>query len=176
MSSVLNSLTRLSAQSAGRLGAVTTLYFFLTTMLAVVEGIILVKIINPGSYAGPPARGPPASCPATPVDSILDLVRNLFPKNIVQATFQTTKTCLSYTVLNASQNITEEMMDVGMQNGMNILGLVCLAILFGIVISSLGEEGKPLADFFYALEAATMKLVTWVIWYVSSSALSKLHN
>ena len=54
---------------------------------------------------------------------------------------------------------------------MNILGLVVVAVGFGIVISSMKEEGKPLADFFNALEAATMKLIIVVIWYVKFTTI-----
>jgi len=57
-----------------------------------------------------------------------------------------------------------EHMTVINENGMNILGLVVIALAFGIVISMLGAEGRPLADFFSSLEQATMKLVAAVIW------------
>ena len=51
-------------------------------------------------------------------------------------------------------------------DGMNILGLVVFSIFFGAVISTMGPEGKPLADFFESLHQATMKITMLVIWYL----------
>ncbi len=50
VSSLVNSLARLNARTAGRLGYLCGLYFLLTTLLAVVEGIILVLAIKPGKF------------------------------------------------------------------------------------------------------------------------------
>jgi Na+/H+-dicarboxylate symporter len=50
--------------------------------------------------------------------------------------------------------------------GMNILGLVVFALVFGYFISILGPDGKPLADVFASLEKVIMKMVTMVIWLV----------
>ena len=48
--------------------------------------------------------------------------------------------------------------------GMNILGIVVFSIFFGAVISTMGPDGKPLADFFESLHQATMKITMLVIW------------
>ncbi len=105
-------------------------------------------------------------------------LRNLFPANLVEAAFQSSKTCIyeknmtkvpnttispDWVLLNGT-NYTEETIDVHTAPGMNILGLVMFSVAFGLVISIMKEDGKPLADFFQALEGATMKLVIVVIW------------
>lgn len=49
--------------------------------------------------------------------------------------------------------------------GMNILGLVVFAIVFGVALRKLGEEGEILIKFFNSFNEATMVLVTWIMWY-----------
>ncbi len=51
-------------------------------------------------------------------------------------------------------------------NGMNIMGLVLFSVSLGIVISVMGEEGRPLKQFFKSLEGASMRLISLVIWFV----------
>ena len=64
VSSLLNSLTRRNAQTAGRLGYLTLAYFAATTFVAVVEGIVLAELIRPGAYSESSGGQAPASCPA----------------------------------------------------------------------------------------------------------------
>ena len=47
---------------------------------------------------------------------------------------------------------------------MNVLGLVVFSVALGIVLSLMGEKGKPLYDVMYTLAEASMKLVVIVIW------------
>ncbi|KAI2657800.1 Neutral amino acid transporter A [Labeo rohita] len=51
-------------------------------------------------------------------------------------------------------------------DGMNILGLVLFAMVFGVALRKLGEEGEELIRFFNAFNEATMVLVSWIMWYV----------
>lgn len=78
VSSIISSLAQLNTQTAGRLGAFTMIYYTATTILAVIEGIILVQIIRPGRWSEgyQPAdleKEPP--CLSTAADTILDLIR-----------------------------------------------------------------------------------------------------
>lgn len=48
--------------------------------------------------------------------------------------------------------------------GMNILGLVVFAIVFGVALRKLGPEGELLIRFFNSFNDATMVLVSWIMW------------
>lgn len=48
--------------------------------------------------------------------------------------------------------------------GTNTLGLVVFGIVLGITLGKMGEQGKPLLDFFNALSDAMMIITNWVIW------------
>lgn len=66
-------------------------YYMSTTVIAAVLGVILVLGIHPGN---PKLRGDNSSSTSTKnqevssLDAFLDLIRNLFPENLVQACFQ----------------------------------------------------------------------------------------
>lgn len=49
---------------------------------------------------------------------------------------------------------------------MNILGLVLFAMVFGVALRKLGDEGEELIRFFNAFNEATMVLVSWIMWWV----------
>ena len=70
--------------------------------------------------------------------------------------------------LNGSQELTqEEMVPVsGSVNGVNALGMVVFSICFGLIIGSMGEQGRPLRDFFDCLNEAIMRLVAIIMWWV----------
>lgn len=53
-------------------------------------------------------------------------------------------------------------------DGMNILGLVLFAMVFGVALKKLGNEGEELIRFFNAFNEATMVLVSWIMWWVES--------
>ena len=48
--------------------------------------------------------------------------------------------------------------------GMNILGLTAFSIVLGIVLGRLREKGKPLVEFFSALNEAIMQIVLIIMW------------
>lgn len=66
-------------------------YYMSTTVIAAILGVILVLGIHPGN---PKLRGQSTTASApknqevSSLDAFLDLIRNLFPENLVQACFQ----------------------------------------------------------------------------------------
>nr|XP_013002381.2 neutral amino acid transporter B(0) [Cavia porcellus] len=88
--------------------------------------------------------------------------RNIFPSNLVSAAFK------SYTTVYQHRPFNHTMVKVplGMEvDGMNILGLVVFAIVFGVALRKLGPEGELLIQFFNSFNDATMVLVSWIMWY-----------
>ena len=47
---------------------------------------------------------------------------------------------------------------------MNIIGLTVFSIVLGIVLGRLREKGKPLVEFFSALNQAIMVIVAVIMW------------
>lgn len=93
VSSLIVGVSSLDAGSSGRMGLRTILYYFITTFMAIIIGIIVVLSIHPGDpvlkddlMVGTKGNR------VTSLDAFLDLIRNIFPDNIAQAMFQHVKT------------------------------------------------------------------------------------
>ncbi|XP_070620587.1 neutral amino acid transporter B(0) [Erythrolamprus reginae] len=162
----------------GRLGGWAMLFFLLTTLLASALGVALAFAIQPGAGAANPSLDKYGAAQGLQakqvVDSFLDLVRNIFPSNLVTAAFRSYSTGYiekkndTEAMVNETQSMNETVLKtpVGEEvEGMNILGLVVFAIVFGIALRKLGPEGENLIKFFNSFNEATMILVSWIMWY-----------
>uniref|UniRef100_A0A8D0GEM5 Amino acid transporter n=1 Tax=Sphenodon punctatus TaxID=8508 RepID=A0A8D0GEM5_SPHPU len=160
--SLVSGAASLDPAALGRLGGWAMLFFLLTTLAASALGVALAFIVKPGDGAAPPkllgeAGGAGGLPPAKDVaDSFLDLVRNIFPSNLCFVPSQA--------LLLLPLSCHRDYIPRGVE-GMNILGLVVFAIVFGIALRKLGAEGEILIKFFNSFNEATMVLVTWIMWY-----------
>ena len=85
VSSLIVGLAELDQRACGRLGRRAVLYYMSTTLIAVILGIVLVVSINPGSSARNNDPEEEQKKEVRAVDSFLDLIRNMFPENLIQA-------------------------------------------------------------------------------------------
>lgn len=172
-SSMIAGLAQLDAKKSGKMGSRALLYYFGTTMLAAVVGIVMVVSIHPGDpsiketiQGGPLSH---AGKTVSTVDALLDLIRNMFPENIIQACFQQTESYyVEEEIGNSSlqENITTiRRHKLRFKDGMNVLGLIVFCIAFGIIIGQLEEKGKLMVDFFVVLNEIVMRLVFIIMWY-----------
>ncbi|XP_037642299.1 solute carrier family 1 member 7a [Sebastes umbrosus] len=92
VSSLMSGLAALDAKCSSRLGIMTISYYLWTTFVAVVVGIVMVYIIHPGGAAQKEDSGESKKPMTSSADALLDLIRNMFPANLVQATFQQYRT------------------------------------------------------------------------------------
>lgn len=82
-------LSGLDAKASGRLGTRAMVYYMSTTIIAAVLGVILVLAIHPGNPKLKKQLGQgKKNDEVSSLDAFLDLIRNLFPENLVQACFQ----------------------------------------------------------------------------------------
>ncbi|XP_070771726.1 neutral amino acid transporter A isoform X2 [Enoplosus armatus] len=149
--SLISGAASLDTRSLGKLGGIAVAYFLVTTLIASGIGVALAFIIKPGVGAGALNTNnlglESVSTNKETADSFLDLARNLFPANLVAAAFRS--------------------VPIGTEtDGMNILGLVLFAMVFGVALRKLGDEGEELIRFFNAFNEATMVLVSWIMWYI----------
>uniref|UniRef100_A0A3Q3B4W7 Amino acid transporter n=1 Tax=Kryptolebias marmoratus TaxID=37003 RepID=A0A3Q3B4W7_KRYMA len=160
--SLISGAASLDTRSLGKLGGIAVAYFLVTTLIASGIGVALAFIIKPGVGAGALNTNSlgleSVSNNKETTDSFLDLARNLFPANLVAAAFR------SVSVITSPHRA---VVPVGTEtDGMNILGLVLFAMVFGVALRKLGEEGEELIRFFNAFNEATMVLVSWIMWYI----------
>uniref|UniRef100_A0A8C7CCF6 Amino acid transporter n=1 Tax=Oncorhynchus kisutch TaxID=8019 RepID=A0A8C7CCF6_ONCKI len=182
VSSLITGIAALDSRASGKMGMRAVVYYMTTTVIAVFIGIVMVLIIHPGKGSKDEFKNQQKIEQVSPADAFLDLIRNMFPPNIVQACTQQFKTQYgkrvvhvkmtvndTLFVLNGTQGqhiMREEVIPIpGQVNGVNALGLVVFSICFGLIIGSMKEQGKPLKDFFVCLNEAIMRLVAIIMWY-----------
>ncbi|KAI1884692.1 hypothetical protein AGOR_G00229030 [Albula goreensis] len=169
ISSLITGLAGLDARSSGRMGTRAMVYYMSTTVIAAVLGVILVLGIHPGN---PKLKTQVSSAQknqeVSSLDAFLDLIRNLFPENLVQACFQQVQTVLkkvSVPVQNQTEPILVNKKKLEFKWGMNVLGLIGFFITFGICMGKMGEKAKLMSEFFNILNEIIMKMVSMIMWY-----------
>ena len=121
-------------QNLGRLGFKTMLYYLSTTFLAVVTGLFMVNLIQPGNGAFESLLLDPIdSLPSTDI-SWVSVFTDIVPENIFTA-------------------VVEEKM----------MGLIFFSIIFGAALTALGNTSKPITLLIKALNDIMLKLTEWVL-------------
>ncbi|CAM4668814.1 excitatory amino acid transporter 1 isoform X1 [Lepidochelys kempii] len=189
ISSLVTGTAALDSKASGKMGMRAIVYYMSTTIIAVIIGIIIVVIIHPGKGTKENMHREGKIMQVTAADAFLDLIRNMFPPNLVEACFKQFKTnydkrifrvaippnetsVVASVINNVSEametltRMKEEVIPVpGAVNGVNALGLVVFSISFGLVIGNMKEQGQPLRHFFDSLNEAIMRLVALIMWY-----------
>jgi len=119
----------------GRLGGVTVTYYLATSGMAIVLGMTLVNLIQPGVGADITAAVAPSGVEAAVNTGWEDLVRGFFSPNLFAS---------------AAQG--------------DLLPLVIFSLAFGAVLTTVGENGILVLRFFEGVFGAIMKLVHLVMW------------
>ncbi|XP_062869699.1 solute carrier family 1 member 3b isoform X1 [Trichomycterus rosablanca] len=181
VSSLITGMAALDSRASGKMGMRAVIYYMTTTFIAVFIGIIMVLIIHPGKGSKDEFTQQRKIEQVSPADAFLDLIRNMFPPNLVQACTQQFKTNyvkrivhIKVTVNESLFNMTNETQEIareeiipisGTTSGVNALGLVMFSLCFGLIIGNMKEEGQALRKFFDSLNEAIMRLVAIIMWY-----------
>nr|XP_039267867.1 excitatory amino acid transporter 3-like [Styela clava] len=193
--SLITGVATLEGRASGKLGLRTIIYYMGTTLLAVILGIVLVVSINPGRYGRNSVSSGSNDLQVEPVDAILDLIRNAFPENLVEACFSkiksvrvpimvdrnvtmiyqinstaipggaTTVPVKTNTMVVEKEVVGDYKLIIESKSGVNVLGLIVFCLTFGLIIGKMENEGKILVDFFVAFNEAIMRIVYIIIWY-----------
>lgn len=127
----------------GRTTAKTVLYYLVTTGISVTIGIILVNIIRPGTGLELWDAVVPEVVEAAKGQTLIDVLIGLVPTNVISAA----------------------------ANG-DVLPLIVFSLLFGAVLTAIGEKGKPVLAVFEGINLAVMKIVHLIIYFAPIGVLS----
>jgi len=126
----------------GPLGIRTVIFFMTTTGLAVLLGLILVILIHPGvpmetsqMEASPHMIDRVQDKPETLWDLFKNILTNLVPKNLFAAMAET-----------------------------QILPLIVFSLVFGGVLTTIGDKGLPVIRVFEGINEAMMAIVHLLMW------------
>ncbi|XP_061780441.1 excitatory amino acid transporter 5-like isoform X2 [Nerophis lumbriciformis] len=194
-SSLMSGLSAMDTKASGRLGVLTVTYYLWTTFIAVIVGIVLVLIIHPGTGADKDGHHAHSGPVMTSADALLDLIRNMIPSNLIEATFQQYRTDLIPIVQSANTkesqaNYVYVMPDYhnprlghpvfleitpapdvkykmvpSTSKGMNVLGIVIFSATMGLLLGKMGERGAPLVNVCQCINECVMKIINAAMWY-----------
>jgi proton glutamate symport protein len=137
-----------SGGNLGRLGGKTVLFYGLTTLLAILIGLVLVNIVQPGIVNGEPARELLA------LEESTRAVAESVGATAGTGASQLARLFLSMVPPNIFQAAAEGQM----------LGLIFFSIVFGYFMTRVGhDQGDVMYRFWDAMFAVIMKITTWVM-------------
>jgi Na+/H+-dicarboxylate symporter len=142
----------------GRTGRRTVIYYLVTTGISVIIGLILVNIIRPGfGFEALQAPDP------TLLDRLADKGMGQVPDNIFLAALY-----LIRVVLRALIDILITMVPPNLIKAMSetqVLPLILFSLVFGGILSTLGDIGKPVLIFFNGVNEVIMKMVHLIMLF-----------
>ena len=132
---VISGVTSLGdIRKLGKVGGITLLYYASTTACAVLIGLIVVNVIQPGDGINYQTETISESISNRDNINLTELVRSLISPNIISAASNT-----------------------------QLLPIIVFCLLFGAALTTLGKNKTTIISFFDALNEAMMKLVIWIM-------------
>lgn len=178
ISSLITGLAQLDPKSSGKMGTRAIAFYVGSTLVSTTTGCIFALIMRPGRQKLTGAAKPPSidRKPISTADAMFDIIRNMFPDNIVQACTKQISTSYKNITVNVTvfNNITklneiveqeQEIAQLNYIEGTNVMGLVVFCTIFGIFISQYKHEAQVMYDFFYVMNELIMKIVALIMWY-----------
>lgn len=120
----------------GRIGIRTLAYYAATTAIAVLIGMVVVSVIRPGAGVATAASTVPEHVQAKTAVGWESIILSFVSENIFKSLAE-----------------------------MEMLPIIVFALVFGGVLTTLGEKGRPVLAFFDGLNEAMMKMVRMIMWF-----------
>ncbi|EFO92604.1 hypothetical protein CRE_26016 [Caenorhabditis remanei] len=171
-SSLISSLGQMDASKSGKMSLIAVSYYLTTVIIACFIAMIVAFLFHPGNPELKKQNDTIVRDEShlSALDSLLDLVRNMFPQNIVEATMYRSQTAFVVVRKKIIKNGTtaEPVLlrkTIKLTQGTNILGLIVFCTGFGIIISKLGGKVKVIVEFFIVLDKVVMKFISVLMWF-----------
>ena len=119
----------------GRVGGISLAYYAATTITAVLIGLLMVNIIQPGAGLNFEAPEMVESVAAKQDVGVVDILLSLVTPNLIASAAET-----------------------------QLLPLILFSILFSGALTTLGRTGLHVIEFFNGINEAMMELVTWLMY------------
>lgn len=178
ISSLITGLAQLDPKSSGKMGSLAIIFYISSTAVATSTGVLFALIMRPGRQKLTGAAKPDRINrePISTTDAIMDIIRNAFPDNIVQACSQQIATSYKRRMKNVLvanntlgepiyEQIEEVITELKYVSGTNVMGLVVFCTIFGIFISMYKHQSQVMYDFFFVMNELIMKIVAFIMWY-----------
>ena len=136
VAAVITGITSLGdVRKLGKLGGFTVLYYLSTTAIAVLVGLVIVNIIQPGIGITELSDIIPDKVLGKEKTGIEDIVDSLIKPNLVAAAAES-----------------------------QLLPIILFCLAFATALTTIGDKGKTVIHFFEGLNDVMMKLVIWIMY------------
>jgi len=137
VAAVISGVTSLGdIRKLGRVGGATLLYYALTTASAVLIGLFVVNLIQPGTGIEQLSNIVPESIAGKAETGFVEIIKSLITPNIIFAAANT-----------------------------QLLPVIVFCLLFAAALTTIGEKNVTIIRFFDGLNEVMMKLVIWVMTF-----------
>ena len=123
-------------RKVGKIGTITLVYYTMTTAISVAIGLIVVNLIQPGVGMDNSGLTIPERVAAKEATGLTDVLKSFISPNLIQS----------------------------MAN-MDILPLIIFSLIFGGILTTLGDKGKQVINFFDGVNLAIMKMVHLIMYF-----------
>ncbi|KAL4220033.1 Excitatory amino acid transporter 2 [Mactra antiquata] len=175
--SVICGAASLDPKANGKISLIAFIFIISTNALGSALGIGSVYMFNAGKgEIGQHESDVEGTMHAQ--DIFADLIRNVIPDNLFEATFSQTQT--NYKIVQTQVAINNNSTDVDNNVTMatvpkekkylskggnaNIIGLIFACTLLGLASSSLKSKGKPFLDLIQSISDIVIAVVRWCMW------------
>ncbi|MBI1180163.1 MAG: cation:dicarboxylase symporter family transporter [Alphaproteobacteria bacterium] len=133
---VISGVTALGdVRKLGRTGLLTIGYYLVTTGIAVLIGLVVVNLIQPGVGISLAGGGLPANVAAKQDMGATDILFQIVQPNLIESAVNT-----------------------------QLLPIILFAVLLGAALTTVGRKGEQVIDFFAGFNDAMMALVIWLMY------------
>lgn len=123
-------------RKVGKTGAITLVYYTATTAISVAIGLFMVNLVQPGVGLEGDALSLPENVAAKSETGFTEIIQTFITPNLVHSMAE-----------------------------MEILPLIIFSLVFGAVLTTLGEKGRLVIDFFDGINMAIMKIVHLIMYF-----------
>ncbi len=135
VASLISAAAGLDTRYLGRLGAITLVYYFTTTIMAAALGLVIVNLVDPGVGAVLQGAQLPKEIQERQPPTFADLLRNLIPANPIDALART-----------------------------DMLQIISFSLIVGVAINLMGDRAQAIKQFVHEVLELSMVIVRWVLY------------
>ena len=137
IAAVISGVTSLGdVRKLGKIGGLTVLYYAVTTTLAVLIGLIIVNIIQPGNGINIIGTSIPANISGRESIGFTEIILLMVSPNLIASAAET-----------------------------KLLPLIVFCLIFAAAVTTIGDKGKIVISFFSGLNEVMMKIVIWIMYF-----------
>lgn len=120
----------------GKIGGFTILYYSITTAIAVLIGLVVVNLIQPGVGIQELSQTIPETVAEKQQTGFTEILLSMVSPNLIESAANT-----------------------------RLLPIIVFCLLFAAALTTLGDKGKPVISFFDGLNETMMKIVIWIMYF-----------